>query len=66
MKNKIREQNDISIKQISHLLERWIEDKKIHKQNDAFSDFEAESHREQFVRVFTAIAKAEEAKNISS
>lgn len=66
MKNKIREQNEISTKQIENLLELWIEDKKIHKQNDTFSDFEAESHREQFVRVFTAIAKGEEAKNISS
>lgn len=66
MKNKIREQNEISTKQIENLLELWIEDKKIHKHNDTFSDFEAESHREQFVRVFTAIAKGEEAKNISS
>ena len=66
IKSKIREQNDISIKQINNLLELWIEDKKIHKQNDTFSDFEAASHREQFVRVFTAIAKGEEAKNISS
>lgn len=66
MKNKIREQNEISTKQIENLLNLWIDDKKIHKENDTFSDFEAESHREQFVRVFTAIAKGEEAKNISS
>lgn len=66
MKSEIREQNEASTKQISNLLELWIEDKKIHKESDTFSNFEAIRHRKQFVRVFTAIAKAEEAKNTGS
>lgn len=66
MKNEIRTLNNESTKQANIALDLWIEDKSIHKDNDAFSDFEAKRHRKQFNRVFTAMAKGEEAKNIST
>ena len=66
MKNEIRPLNKVSTQQVKILLDLWVEDKELHKTNDGFSDFEDKRHRTQFVRVFTAIAKGEEAKNISS
>ena len=66
IKNQIRELNKFSTKQVNNLLELWIEDKKIHKSSDTFSDFEAKRHRKQFVRVFIAIAKGEEAKKMGA
>jgi len=66
MKNEIRALNEESAKQAQIALDLWIEDKKLHKRNDRFSDFEAERHRKQYIRLFTAMAKGEEAKNIST
>jgi hypothetical protein len=66
MKNEIRALNKESTKQANIALELWVEDRSIHKENDGFSDFEAKQHRKQFNRVFTAMAKGEEAKNIST
>ncbi len=66
MKNEIRVLNKESTKQANIALDLWIEDKNLHKDNDTFSDFEAKRHRKQFTRVFTAMAKGEEAKNISA
>ena len=65
MKNQIRERNKPTIRQVENLLELWIEDRDIHKKENTFSDFLAKRHRKQFVRVFTAIAKGEKAKDIS-
>lgn len=64
MMNEIRPLNKASTKQAENALKLWIEDKAIHKDNGGFSDFEAKRHRKQFVRVFIAMAKGEEAKNI--
>ncbi len=66
VKNKIRAFNKTSTKQVNVLLELWLEDKKSHKNNNSFSGFIATRHRKQFLRLFTAIAKGEEEKNISS
>ncbi len=66
MKNEIRALNKESTKQANIALDLWVEDRSIHKENDGFSDFEAKRHRKQFNRVFTAMAKGEEAKNIST
>ena len=66
IKNEIREMNEISTNQIKILLELWVEDRETHKADDTFTDFIAKRHRTQFVRVFTAIAKGEAAKNMSS
>lgn len=65
MKNEVRALNKESTKQANIALKLWIEDKSIHKGNDNFSDFEAKRHRKQFIRVFTAMAKGEDAKNIT-
>lgn len=64
MMNEIRPLNKASTKQSENALILWIEDKKIHKENDGFSNFEAKSHRKQYMRVFIAMAKGEEAKDI--
>ena len=65
MKNNIRELNDASTKQAVIALDLWSEDRSIHKKNDSFSDFVAKRHRKQFNRIFIAMAKGEEAKNIT-
>ena len=64
MMNEIRPLNKASTKQSENALILWIEDKKIQKENDGFSNFEAKSHRKQYMRVFIAMAKGEEAKDI--
>lgn len=66
MKNEIRALNKESTKQANIALELWVEDRSIHKKDDSFSDFEAKAHRKQFNRVFIAMAKGEEAKNMST
>lgn len=65
MKNEIRALNNESTKQANIALDLWIEDRDIHKKSETFSDFDAKRHRKQYIRVFTAMAKGEEAKNIS-
>ena len=66
IKNQIRALNELSTKQIEILLGLWIEDKESHKTEDTFSDFLANRHRQQFVRLFVAIAKGEEAKKMAT
>lgn len=66
MKNEIRALNKESTKQANIALELWIEDRTIHKDTNGFTDFEARRHRQQFNRVFTAMAKGEEVKNTKS
>lgn len=66
MKNQIRPLNKLSTRQVRNALELWVEDKERHKREDGFSDFLAKRHRRQFVRVFTAIAKGEEVKDVQS
>lgn len=66
MRNEIRALNKESVKQANIALDLWIQDRDEHKKNDKISDFEARRHRKQFQRVFIAMAKGEEAKNISA
>lgn len=66
MRNEIRPLNDESTKQAKIALGLWVQDRELHRNNDGFSDFEAKRHRVQFTRVFTAMAKGEEAKDTSS
>ena len=63
--NDIRPLNKESTKQAQNALDLWVQDKELHKKNDSFTDFEAQRHRKQFIRVFIAMAKGEEAKNMS-
>jgi hypothetical protein len=64
LKNEIRALNTESTKQAGIALDLWIQDRESHKKTNSFSDFLAKRHREQYLRVFTAMAKGEEAKNI--
>ena len=63
MKNEIRALNKESTKQAKNILELWVQDRGLHKKNDGFSNFEANRHRTQYSRMFTAMAKGEEVKN---
>lgn len=64
IRNEIREFNEETVKQIQIALELWQGDKAKHKEKDTIKNFIAKKHREQFARVFTAMAKAEVAKDI--
>lgn len=64
MKNDSRPGNEESAEQTRILLELWIEDKEIHREENGFNDFLANRHRRQFTEVFTAIARAEEVKRM--
>jgi len=64
MKNEARPGNEESANQSRILLELWIEDKEIHREQNGIDDFIAQRHRRQFTEVFTAMAKAEEAKRM--
>jgi len=66
MKNEIRPLNKESTEQAKNTLELWVQDRELHKKNDGFSNFEAKRHREQYVRLFTAMAKGEEAKKMEA
>ncbi len=66
MRNEIRPLNKESTKQAQIALDLWIEDRDLHRKNDGFTDFEANRHRKQFIRVFTAMAKGEEIKDTAS
>lgn len=63
VQNEIRPLNKESTTQAKNALELWVEDRRLHKEQDGFSDFEAKRHRTQFERVFIAMAKGEEAKD---
>ena len=62
MKNEIRALNKESTKQANIALSLWVEDRQIHKKEDSFSNSEAQRHRKQFHRVFTAMASGEDIK----
>lgn len=66
MRNEIRPLNKESTKQAKIALELWIEDRDEHKKNDTFSDFVAKRHRQQYQRVFIAMAIGEDAKKTSA
>lgn len=65
MRNEIRPLNKESTKQAKIALDLWIEDRELHRKS-SFTDFEANQHRKQFTRIFTAMAKGEEIKNAAS
>jgi hypothetical protein len=61
-RNKIRPLNEESIKQTQNALELWLDDKGKHKTNNSVSDFIINQHRNQFQRIFIAMAIGEKAK----
>ncbi|XBS69315.1 hypothetical protein ABK905_23225 [Acerihabitans sp. KWT182] len=62
MKNEIRPLNEQSTEQSKIALNLWVDDKNKHKLSDGFSDYIAEAHREQYLEIFTAMAKGEALK----
>lgn len=64
MQNRIRPLNELSTQQSQIALELWEQDMADHKNNEGISDFIAKRHRQDFVRVFVAMAKGEEAKQL--
>lgn len=66
LKNEARPGNEESAEQSRILLELWIEDKEIHREENSFNDFLANRHRRQFTEVFTAMARAEEEKRMEN
>lgn len=62
MRNEIRPVNKDSTKQAKKIEELWIQDKNLHKEKDTFTDFEANSHRRQYIEAFTYMAKGEDVK----
>jgi len=66
MRNEVRALNLETTKQAQIALALWVDDRENHKTQNGFSDFEAKRHREQYNRVFTAMAKGEQAKNIAT
>src|SRR5574344_449765 len=66
MQNEIRPLNEESTEQAQIALKLWIDDRTSHKKKDSISDFIAALHRSQYNRLFIAIAKGEEAKNMSA
>ncbi len=65
MKSDIRPLNSESTQQAKIALELLLQDQKIHQSKNSMSDFQIKRHRKQYTRIFTAMAKGEEAKNIS-
>ncbi len=61
-RNKIRSKNEESVRQSEIALELWLDDKKTHQESNTVSDFIINQHRDQFQRIFIAMAKGEEAK----
>ncbi len=62
MKEEIRPRNIESTKQAKNALERWVAERKRHKEKDTIVDFEAKRRRRDFIRIFIAMAKGEAVK----
>ena len=63
-RNEIRPLNDETTKQINITLNLWLDDKAKHAKDNTVSNFIAKRHREQFCRLFVAMAKGEMAKEM--
>lgn len=63
-RNEIRPLNDETTRQIHTTLKLWQDDKAKHEKKNTVSNFIAKKHREQFCRLFVAMAKGEMAKKM--
>ena len=66
LKNEIRPLNKESARQTEIAQELWQQDMTDHKTNDSVGDFIAKRHREQFRRIFVAMARGERAKVVAT
>lgn len=62
--NQMRPDNDESIKQSENLLKLWQDDAAKHREKDGFKDFLLKRRIPQYQRVFDAMLKAEDAKDM--
>jgi len=62
LRQQVRPLNDAAVRQAEIALELWQEVREQHQAEDSFSDFEAGMSREQFRRVFVAMARGEESR----
>lgn len=66
LRNQIRPLNVESAAIAESTLGLWVKYKEAHKQSDAYKDALAKLHRKRFMRLFRAMAVAEEAKRMAS
>lgn len=62
LRQEIRPLNEHAVEQTEIALELWQELREQHADEDEFSDFEAERSRDQFRRIFIAMARGEQAR----
>lgn len=61
-RQKLREQNDESIKQATILADLWQQDMQAHKQKNTLSDFMIKRRQAQYQRLLSSMIEAEMAK----
>ncbi|KZN34758.1 hypothetical protein N480_20965 [Pseudoalteromonas luteoviolacea S2607] len=61
-RQKVRELNELTVKQVEILLELWQQGKLAHKTKDSMSDFIIKRRRSEYQRVMLAMIRGEESK----
>ncbi|MBQ4813112.1 hypothetical protein A7985_21910 [Pseudoalteromonas luteoviolacea] len=61
-RQKVRELNELTVKQVEILLELWQQGKLAHKTKDSISDFIIKRRRSEYQRVMLAMVRGEESK----
>ncbi len=62
MRQKVRELNELTIKQVEITQSLWLQDKKQHQQANSISDFLIKTRKQQYQRLFLAMIRGEQAK----
>lgn len=59
---RIRELNELTVKQVEIALSLWRQDRKMHKREGSLSDFIIKRRKSQYQRLFIAMIKGEDSK----
>jgi len=62
MRQKVRELNELTTKQVEITQNLWLQDKKQHQQANSISDFLIKTRKQQYQRLFLAMIRGEQAK----
>ncbi len=62
LRNEIRPLNAASTEQAELLVAQWQDSRELHRDDDTYGEFRAKRHRDQFARMFRAMARGEQAK----
>lgn len=62
MRQKVRELNELTTKQVEITQALWLQDKKQHQQANTISDFLIKTRKQQYQRLFLAMIRGEQAK----